>query len=208
MQNIINQNETGSYYNEKVEQLLTELSRRLKNTGGKKVYGYLKSDVKSMIDSIVDELSKDERLSKLYDMWYDSRYAVLKTYTDILPPKLPLSQQKEFKSIKNMVIAEALQLSDHHFILNEVEVLVEEENLNNKAITVVDVHPQKDISIIQPNKPTSNNLSTLHAVTRLFQYCSRILTDEANTRGKQENQMDKKLRREIDEKKQAMGIRM
>ena len=38
---------------------LQQLSGRLKNTGGKKVYGYLKADVKRLVDQIVDELAKD-----------------------------------------------------------------------------------------------------------------------------------------------------
>ena len=90
------------------------LTQRLQNTGGKKVYGYLKADVKAIIDRIVDELAKEERIDKLYRAWNDWQNEILKTYTNKLPPLPPLSQQKQFKSIKNMVIAEALKLGDHH----------------------------------------------------------------------------------------------
>ena len=36
---------------------------------GKKVYGYLKRDVKNLVDRIVDELAKDERIDALYRAW-------------------------------------------------------------------------------------------------------------------------------------------
>ena len=52
--------------NQVVEEKIQLLSDRLKNTKGKKVYGYLKADVKNIVDQIVDELAKEERVSKLY----------------------------------------------------------------------------------------------------------------------------------------------
>ena len=48
----------------------------------------------------------------LYDLWYEQRYEVLRTYTDTMPEKEPLSRNKEFKSIRNAVIAEALRLPE------------------------------------------------------------------------------------------------
>ncbi|WP_312279480.1 MobP3 family relaxase [Oscillibacter sp.] len=101
--------------NKAIEVDLRLLARRLQNTGGKKVYGYLKSDVKAIIDRIVDELAKEERIDKLYRAWNDWQNEILKTYSNKLPHLPPLSQQKQFKSIKNMVIAEALKLGSHHF---------------------------------------------------------------------------------------------
>lgn len=100
--------------NKAIEADLRLLARRLQNTGGKKVYGYLKSDVKAIIDRIVDEVAKEERIDKLYRAWNNWQNEILKTYTNKLPPLPPLSGQKQFKSIKNMVIAEALKLGGHH----------------------------------------------------------------------------------------------
>ena len=53
-----------------IQKKLLELSIKLHNTKSKKVYGYLKKDVKELIDSIVDLLAEDENISKLYDLWY------------------------------------------------------------------------------------------------------------------------------------------
>lgn len=128
--------------NKTIEADLLLLSKRLQNTGGKKVYGYLKADVKAIIDRIVDELGKDERIDKLYRAWGDWQNEILKTYTDKLLPLPPLSQQKQFKSIKNMVIAEALRLSSHHFLF-ENEAAPEPE-LQEDALPVEEIMEAED----------------------------------------------------------------
>ncbi|MEW5920802.1 MAG: MobP3 family relaxase [Bacillota bacterium] len=115
MQDIIAQIRSGICENKNIEELIARLAEKLKHTSGKKQYGYLKASLKVLVNQIVDELAKDERVAKLYDSWYEMRNEVLSTYADKLPPPLPLSQQKEFKSIKNMVIAEALNIGSHHF---------------------------------------------------------------------------------------------
>ena len=101
----------GIYDNPQVEDLLQALAKRLAVTNGKKQYGYLRKDIKEIINSIVDELGKDERIAALYDLWYESKETALKVYTESRPERLPLSQNKEFKSVKNMVIAEAMKLN-------------------------------------------------------------------------------------------------
>lgn len=62
----------GTYDNPQVEDLLQALAKRLAVTNGKKQYGYLRKDIKEIINSIVDELGKDERIAALYDLWYES----------------------------------------------------------------------------------------------------------------------------------------
>ena len=115
MKEIINQISSGVCGNKTIEELISHLAERLKHTSGKKQYGYLKAPLKAVIDQIVDELAKDERVSECYARWYELRGEVLRTYADKLPLPLPLSRQKEFKSIKNMVIAEALNIGGGHF---------------------------------------------------------------------------------------------
>lgn len=66
--------------------------------------------MKAIVDSILDELAKDNRISTLYDLWYEQRENVLRTYNSSLPERVPLSQNKEFKTIKNAVIQEAMNL--------------------------------------------------------------------------------------------------
>lgn len=95
---------------------LQQLSGRLKNTEGKKVYGYLKADVKRLVDQIVDELAKDPAVSEAYRAWGEWQDQIRLAYSSKAPPLPPLSSQKQLKSIKNMVIAEALKLGGHHFL--------------------------------------------------------------------------------------------
>ena len=107
---IVAQINSGVYSNTKVEALLVSLSDRLSRTSGKKVYGYLKADVKAIVDEIVAELAADERIRKLYDLWYEQREDVLRSYTDHFPERIPLEQNKEFKTIRNAVIQEAMKI--------------------------------------------------------------------------------------------------
>ena len=116
---IISKINSGVYDNPKLEEMLLNLADRLSKTSGKKVYGYLKSDVKAIIDSIVDEIASDERISALYDLWYEQRENVIRTYTDELPERVPLSQNKEFKSIKNAVIQEAMNIVTDRTVIDE-----------------------------------------------------------------------------------------
>lgn len=102
----------GEYLNPRIEELLVQLSDRLSRTTGKKVYGYLKSDVKAIVNQIVAELAENENIRELYDLWYEQRENVLRTYTDHFPERVPLEQNKEFKSIRNAVIQEALKIND------------------------------------------------------------------------------------------------
>ena len=95
---------------------LQQLSGRLKNTRGKKVYGYLKADVKRLVDQIVDELAKDPTVSEAYRAWGEWQDQIRLAYSSKAPPLPALSSQKQLKSIKNMVIAEALKLGGHHFL--------------------------------------------------------------------------------------------
>ena len=104
---LITEMKNGIIQNSNIEEKLINLSDRLKFTNGKKQYGYLQPQLKGMVDDIVYELSKDERISKAYNLWYEMRNEVLNSYMDSLPDPLPLSLQKEFKSIKNMIIKEA-----------------------------------------------------------------------------------------------------
>ncbi|MDD6994846.1 MAG: MobP3 family relaxase [Candidatus Borkfalkiaceae bacterium] len=100
-----------NYENETIELMLKTLAEKLQKHKGKKVYGYLPKDVKNLVNGVIDELMRDNDLQKLYELWYKQRENVLKTYRDKMPARLSLSANEEFKSVRNAVIAEALNLS-------------------------------------------------------------------------------------------------
>ncbi|WP_195615099.1 MobP3 family relaxase [Intestinimonas butyriciproducens] len=112
LRQITEQMRNGTLENPKIEQLMVSLSDQLKTVKGKKQYGYLKAPLKSVVDEIVDELQKDERISQAYGLWYELRDEVLRTYRKDLPKRLPLSRQKEFRQIHNLVIQETVRLGE------------------------------------------------------------------------------------------------
>lgn len=112
MRELIHRMEEGAVDNPRIGELMTHLADRLRFTSGKKQYGYLKAPLKTVVDEIVDELARDPRIAQAYDLWYEMREEVLRTYKNDLPERLPLSQQKEFKRIKNIVIEEAVRLGE------------------------------------------------------------------------------------------------
>lgn len=101
--------EHGVVDNPRLEQLTEELAERLLTIKGRKVYGYLPPRVKAIVDAIVEELAKDEQVSAAYETWQTLYEQVCLDYDQRSPRRLPLSQQKEFRSVRNMVIQETLQ---------------------------------------------------------------------------------------------------
>ena len=86
------------------------LAGMLAEVKGKKVYGYLKKPVKAQVDAIVDELAKLPEVAECYEQWNRLRDELERYYKDAPREHKPLSQQQEFKAIKNMVIREAEEL--------------------------------------------------------------------------------------------------
>ena len=116
---LIQEIQSETCQNQKIEKQIHLLSNRLQRTNGKKVYGYLKADLKQMVDRIVDELEQEPHIKELYQSWGTAREKIWQTYSDQPIPLAPLSQQKELKRIKNMVITEAMKIGSHHFLLEE-----------------------------------------------------------------------------------------
>ena len=100
----------GSFDDPQMQRMLVQLADRLGNTKGKKQYGYLNAGTKKLVDAIVEELSKDDRIQELYSLWYEQKEDVLRTYTNKMPERIPLEQQKEFRTIRNAVVQAAMQL--------------------------------------------------------------------------------------------------
>ena len=100
----------GSFDNPQMQMMLVQLADRLARAKGKKQYGYLNTGTKKLVDAIVTELTKDNRIQELYSLWYEQKEDVLRTYTNKMPARIPLEQEKEFRTIRNAVVQAALQL--------------------------------------------------------------------------------------------------
>ena len=110
LSDIIARINSGSYDNPVITDLLLKLSEQMKHHKGKKVYGYLPQAGRNLVNAVVDELAKEKDISALYDLWYEQRDAITGTYQDAPEQRIPLSQNKEFKTIKNAVIQESLNI--------------------------------------------------------------------------------------------------
>jgi len=199
------------YISASIQHKLLELADRLSKTKGKKVYGYLKPDVKAIVDSIVDELANDNRIKKLYDLWYEQKENTIRTYTDEMPDRIPLAQNKEFKSIKNAVIKEALKLN-----LTEDEVEknenTDEESVSNpfeyEENTSAESVFDSGKGVLYPHYSIKTNRNSV-AVSSLYllRYLCNMIQSQLRFEEKQKVQRtDKKLQQKINDKKQGLGI--
>ena len=201
------------YISASIQHKLLELADRLSKTKGKKVYGYLKPDVKAIVDSIVEELSNDDRIKKLYDLWYEQKENTIRTYTDEVPDRIPLAQNKEFKSIKNAIIKEALKLNVTEDEAEESENTDEESvsnpfeyEENTSAESVFD----SGRGVLYPRYSIKTNSNSV-AVSSLYllRYLCNMIQSRLRFEEKQKAQRtDKKLQQKINDKKQAQGLKI
>ena len=92
------------------EQLMLKLTARLGTVKGKKSYGYLPKQVKALVDEIVDEMERLPTVRDCYSQWLVLQNRVDSYYHDKPRKRVPLSRQKEFRQIKNVIIQEAERL--------------------------------------------------------------------------------------------------
>lgn len=174
LQEIMEKVSNGNFANKETEEKLLRLAKRLSNTKKNRSYGYLKQDLKALVDSIVDDFAKDERIEALYDLWYQKQNEKLLIYGNELPPKIPLSKNKEFRSIKNEVIKEA------------------------KAMFSETNNSEKQYTNYIPNKISAT------AISRLFKGIANIIQNKVNDdNGHKSPKIDKRQKQEIEDKKNA-----
>ena len=90
-----------------IEQKMAQLAGQLETVKGKKSYGYLPKSVKKTVDEVVDRLEDIPAVKACYAQWYALQSKVESYYHDKPRERKKLSQEKEFRQIKNAVIQEA-----------------------------------------------------------------------------------------------------
>ena len=90
-----------------IEQKMEQLAGQLETVKGKKSYGYLPKSVKKTVDEVVDKLEELPEVRECYEQWCALQSEVDSYYHDKPREKKTLSQEKEFRQIKNAVIQEA-----------------------------------------------------------------------------------------------------
>lgn len=201
MREIIGAINAGTYENQTIENLLLQLVRQLSTSAGKKQYGYLKPELKRLVDAIVEEFSKDPRIAELYNLWYDQKESGIRFYQDEMPERVPLVNNPEFRTIKNMILQEAenLAFADLQYRVAQEPHGGEEAKPAGTGIYNLGKH--------KANYNTNHNHAVIATtVARLFASLAHLLYDDPDRH--KITKIDRKQRRQIDEKKQAQGIKL
>ena len=118
------------------EQIIWDLSRQLAQVGGKKTYSYLPKPMKKLVDEIVDQMARLPTVDACYQTWWELQCQVEDYYSEekkrIRPP---LSQQKEFRQIKNAVIKETEHIRMNRFSFEDEEMQDDGEQISTYAMS-------------------------------------------------------------------------
>ena len=118
------------------EQMIWELSRQLGQVSGKKNYGYLPKPMKKLVDEIVDQMVRLPIVNEYYQTWWELQCQVEDYYSEekkrIRPP---LSQQKEFRQIKNAVIKEAEHIRMNKISFEDAEMQDDGEQISTYGMS-------------------------------------------------------------------------
>lgn len=165
--------------------LVEKLHTQLSESKGKKVYGYLKPDVKKTVDEIFMRLASNESVKKMYDLWCEMEQQKHDVYSSAKVQFPNLVDNKEFRAVKNMIVQTVLQMD---FQQPEIKVEMPE--------------------IADENTDQFKNEMLADTIFSLFANLSRCIEDDYHHKFQSGRKMiDSKLRRMIQEKNQALGIK-
>ena len=179
-----------------IEQKLCNLSHALEQVDGKHVYGYLPKEVKAQVDEIVDRLAQLPEVAACYEQWWKLKDEIASYYGRNTPPHQPLVQQKEFRTIKNMIIQQAETFRQP--VPEQAPVKAEPNEQQ------VPPSPESAVAMPQPQAVTSQIKIEGGAVIQLLHHMSRVF------RGNMPVippalRIDSKRRRRLMEKRMAIG---
>ena len=201
MREIIGAINTGTYENKTIENLLLQLVRQLSTSTGKKQYGYLKPELKRLVDVIVTEFAKDPRIAELYDLWYEQKESGIRFYQDEMPERVPLVDNPEFRTIKNMILQEAENLAFAGLPNRAAQEKQDREEAKQTGTGLY--NPGKHKANYNTNR---NHTVIASTVARLFASLALLFYDDPDRH--KISKIDRKQRRQIDDKKLAQGMKL
>ena len=212
MRELVDRMESVSEPPASIQQKLLELALELRMVGGKKQYGYLKKSLKDKVDEIVDELEKLPEVAAYYSVWNGLRDTLEGYYKNRPRQHNPLSQQKEFRAIKNAIIQEAERLRqqmEQTQTASEQKSSQDEEPSAEKTSTDASTNPTlaNENTSFTPSRPAQIPTEyLLNSTIRLFHQMGQIFRDNAappsNPMG---IRIDSKRRKKLMQKRLAMG---
>ncbi len=117
------------------EKKLWELSQNLGDVQGKKVYGYLPKPMKELVDETVDAMEKLPTVNECYQKWWELQCQLNDYYSEQQRQRPPLSQQKEFRQIKNAVIKEAEHIRQGRMSFEDAGLAQEDEQIDDRSMS-------------------------------------------------------------------------
>lgn len=117
------------------EKGLWDLSQKMNGVQGKKVYGYLPKPMKQLVDEVVDAMAKLSTVNKCYQKWWELQCQVNDYYYAQQRQRPPLSQQKEFRQIKNTVIKEAEHICKGRMSFEDAALAQEDEPVDDRSMS-------------------------------------------------------------------------
>ena len=193
MRRIIDQLESVENPPESIQKKLLELALELRTVSGKKQYGYLKKPLKDKVDSIVDELEKLPEVAAYYAAWNSPRDTLEGYYKNRPRQHNSLSQQKEFRAIKNAIIQEAERL----------RCQLEESSAQTSANPLL---TDEHISSITSQFARLPSEYLLNSTVRLFHQMGKIFRDNAAPSSNPMGiRIDSKRRKKLMQKRLALG---
>ncbi len=105
-------------------QMIQLCRKQLQESKGKKVYGYLKPEVKRTVDRIFELLACNESIQKMYDLWCEMEQQKHDAYSSAKIMAPSLIDNPQFKPVKNMIIRAVLEMQTEP-IPSEIEIPME-----------------------------------------------------------------------------------
>ena len=216
IRDLIAQAETESAPNEQLQFLFVKLRKQLEQHKGKKVYGYLSKEIKATVNEIVAQLSTEPTIEELYKEWNKVNREKLSLYYENKDPTVPLVDNKEFRSIKNMIIKAVMEM------LSDVEIAHSAGSKDDNDDKATPIHPRfhEEEPVLKIPKASDSTPIIVHhkepvpsnttAVTKgIIGALARLIGDKYIAhRQALQGQIDHRLKQEINEKKLAMGLKI
>lgn len=215
IRDLIAQAETESVPNEQLQFLFVKLRKQLDQHKGKKVYGYLPKQIKATVNEIVSHLATEPAIEELYKEWNKVNREKLSLYYENIDATVPLVDNKEFRSIKNMIIKAVMELPpDVEVTHSEASKEDSDEESIRIYLRVYEENPVLNIPevsgsapiVIQPN--TTEHRDTLAAIREIIGALARLIGNKCMDHHQVlQGQIDHRLKQQINEKKLALGLK-
>ena len=141
MRKLVNDIAGNAFEDTELIKLVGKLNDQLKSVTGKKVYGYLKPEVKQTVNAIFARLAENDSIQKMYKLWCEMEQQKHDVYSSAKLQFPTLVDNKEFKSVKNMIVQTVLDMNSP-----VIDIEIEEPELTEKTDDndITDIPPQYD----------------------------------------------------------------